>query len=188
MLAPYSLFNTFIRTFEYLLTITVYIANDTITSPDRGSGSLTQDNHELASLIPMDVDAVGSTEPMIDSQTSSTTSMHYSDDAGQTQTNPRLSDHALTMTTKTPGVETIRVHSPTPSDLASAKDAQTSQITGLDGSAPKIDKSTDILNAGLPNVTPNVTSSGFYFNVSKCSFFSVSFPVQVCGTRVRLMG
>jgi hypothetical protein len=115
----------------------------------------------------MDVDAVGSTEPMIDSQTSSTISTNCSDDAGQT----RLSDHALAMTTKTPGVEAIRVHSPTPSDLASAKDAQTSQFTGLDGSAPKIDKSADMLNAGLPNVT----SSGFYFNVSKCSFFLFLF-------------
>jgi hypothetical protein len=157
---------------------TTTTSHDTVTTP------LTQDNIELAYPIPMDEDTVDSTEPTIDSQTSSTINTNNSEAVSRTPKNTALSNASVT-TTKTPHSETIHtataVHLSMPSGLASPKDAQNSQnITILDESAHKSDKPADICDARLLNVTPGE----FLFLVSKCIplFFS-SFTAQLCTQR-----
>lgn len=155
----------------------IFIANGTTTSPDTVSTALTQDNLELAYPIPMDEDTVDSTEPVIDSQTSSTINTNNSEAVSRTQKNTALSNASVT-TTKAPHVETTTaVHLSLPSDLASPKDAQNSQNTTLDG---KNNKPADIHHARLLNVTPGE----FLFFVSKniFLFFLSSFTAQLCRT------
>lgn len=102
----------------------------------------------------MDEDTVDSTEPTIDSQTSPTNTKNL-EAVSQTKKNTALSNASVT-TTMTTDFETIGtatvVHLSMPSGLASPKDAQNSQdITTLDDTN---DKSADIHDAGLLNVTP----------------------------------
>lgn len=127
---------------------------------------MAQDNLELASLISMEVDAVDPTEPVIDSQPSSSISTSNSDDANRTQTNSQLSDHASETTTKAPRVETVHTaHLSIPSDLTSANDIQTSEVnTGSDRLAHKNDRP--------PGTRPlNVTPGGsFFFNATPLCF------------------
>lgn len=130
---------------------------------------MAQDNLELASLISMEVNDVDPTEPMIDSQSSSSVSMNKSDDASRTQTNSQLSDHASETTTKAPRVETVyTAHLSMPSDLTSANDAQTFEaITGLDRLAHRNDRPPGTHNARLLNVTPG---GSFFFNATPLYF------------------
>ena len=120
----------------------------------------------------MDEDTVDSTEPTIDSQTSSTMNTNNSETVSLTQKHTALSSASVT-TTEEPHVETIHtataVHLSMPSDLASPNDAQNSQnITTSDELAHKNDKpeDTSIRDAILSNVTPG----GFLFFCFECLF------------------
>lgn len=150
-----------------MLTPIIFIVNDTTTaSSDTVSSALTQDNLELAYPFPMDEDTVDSTEPTIDSQTTSTVITNNSEAVSRTQKNTPLSNASVT-TTKTVHVETtatdvdLSMHS----DFVSPKDAENSQnIATLDDNN---NKPADIRDTRLLNETP----SEFLFFCSKCFSF-----------------
>ena len=127
----------------------------TATSSDTVSTALTQDNLELAYPISMGEDTMDSTEPTIDSKTTSSIITSNLEAVSRTQKNNALSNASVTAR-KTPDVE------------STTGDVDLSMPT-LDD---KNDNSTDIHHAGLLNETPGEFLF-FCFNFIFSFFFSL---------------